>query len=372
MTQVIEVPGQGPVEFPDDMNDEQITAAIKRSLLQAPNAQQRRMGVREPRVKDEQLMGNIMKAPEQIGYDAGGWVTDKTGSPLAGMATNMAASVAFDPLTYVGFGAGKLMQPALESGAKKVMWSALKPNKAARQSGDAAKAVETLLKEGANVTEGGVAKLTGHIDELDDALDVAIKSSSARLAKTDALKSLKGVLAEYRAGTLAEDSLPKIRAVAAKLIDHPSLRGSQDMSIQTAQAMKRMNYKELGDKAFGMGLRPQAERDALKAVTHDLKVGIERAVPEAGAINAEMSPLINARNLAQDRVLVSMNKDPLSFGAFGISNPKAAALWLAQRSELAKSLLARFLYSGAAPAAPVAGAGVGAGIGELMQQQGQQ
>lgn len=361
MTQIVAVPGQGDVEFPDDMSDDQIGAVIKRNLL---SPIQKRMGLHQLR--------EVRPDTKDLPYSVGGKVTDLTGSPKAGFAANVATEIGTDPLTYIGGGLGKLAEPLLKDAGRFFMQSALKPDKAARTSGDAAKAVKTLLDEGANVTEGGVAKLTDKINELDDALGTAIAGSRARLVKTDVLSGLKDVLAQYRNGTLAADNLAKIREVARKFMDHPLLRGSDDMSVQAAQAMKRENYKELGDRAFGMGLRPQAERDALKGITRSLKEGVEQAVPEAGAINAEMSPLINARDLARDRVLVAGNKNPISFGAFGVMDPRAAALWLSDRSELIKSLIARGLYSGTAPNAVALGAGSGAGIGGLLQQQGQQ
>jgi hypothetical protein len=242
------------------------------------------------------------------------------------------------------------------------------PARAARMNGDAEKAVQTLLDEGVNVTKGGVEGLTARIDTLDDALDQAIKGSTARLQKTDALKGLKDVIKEYKAGTMAAESLDDVRRVARNLIEHPLLRGKTDMSVQAAQAMKRQNYKELGDAAYGTGLKPSAERDALKAVTRSLKEGIERGTPEAGAINAEMSPLINARDLAQDRTLVAGNRDLLGISTM---NPKTMLLSLADRSQLLKSLLARFLYSGVAPAVAPVGAATGGGIGSLLEQQGQ-
>lgn len=362
MTQLVDVPGQGPVEFPDEMPDEQIAAAIKRTLL---SPMQNQMGLG----KQGDTMESIRQFVDTAPYRAGGAVTDITGSPALGTGANALLELA--PFAIGGGELGKLGSPTIQRWGRQLMQSALKPAKADLKSGDAAKAIQTLLDEGVNVTEGGVAKLTDKINSLDDSLTSAIAGSKAKLQKTDMLQSLKDVLAEYRQGTLAADTLPKIRDVARKLIDHPLLRGTDEMTVQLAQDMKRQNYRELGDKAFGLGLRPQAERDALKAVTRDLRAGIEQAVPEAASINAEMGPLINARDIAQDRVLMSANKNPISFGAFGVMNPKAAALWMADRSELIKSLLARLLHSGVAPAAPMTGRVAGGGIGELLGQ-GQQ
>lgn len=359
--QIIDVPGQGEIEFPADMADDQIAAAIKRIQL---SPMQKRMGLG----KQGDTMGDIHRARNNLIYEAGGKLTDLTGSPALGAAANVITDIATDPLTYAGGAFGKALEPAAQAAGKSMMWRALKPARAARMNGDAEKAVQTLLDEGVNVTKGGVESLTARIDTLDDALDQAIKGSTARLQKTDALKGLKDVIKEYKAGTMAAESLDDVRRVARNLIEHPQLRGKTDMSVQAAQAMKRQNYKELGDAAYGTGLKPSAERDALKAVTRSLKEGIERGTPEAGAINAEMSPLINARDLAQDRTLVAGNRDLLGISTM---NPKTMLLSLADRSQLLKSLLARFLYSGVAPAVAPVGAATGGGIGSLLEQQGQ-
>lgn len=357
MTQIVNVPGQGDVEFPDNMSDDQIGAVIKRNLL---SPMQKRMGLGQLR--------EMRPDTNDLPYSVGGKVTDLTGSPGLGLASNVATNIVTDPLTYAGAGIGKAIEPLAKAGGFKLMWQALKPARAARDNGDAARAVQTLLDEGVNVTEGGVAKLTDKIDTLDDELTKAIASSKAKLLKTDVLQGLKDVLAQYREGTQAAKNLPAIRQVAQNLMDHPLSRGSNELTVQAAQAMKRQNYKELGDTSYGSGMLGP-ERDALKGVTRGLRGGIETAVPETAAINAEMSPLINARDLAQDRALLSGNKTMLGIG---ILNPKTLIAHMADRSELVKSLLARLLYSGVAPNAAALGAGTGAGIGGLMQQQGQQ
>lgn len=318
--------------------------------------------------KHGDTMQTIRHARDQAVYDFGGRVTDLTGSPGAGSLANAAADVVTDPLTYVGGMAGKVAKPLAEKGGERLMQIALKPNKAARDSGDAIKAVRTLLEEGANVSEGGAAKLTDKINTLDDQLSVAIADSTAKLKNTDLLKSLQDVIKQYRDGTLGEKAVSKINDVAETLLRHPAFDEAGEITVQAAQKMKRQNYREFGDKAFGSGLRPQAERDALKAVTRDIKEGIENSastgsdlagVPSpAGAINAQMSPLIRARDLVQDRVLAAGNNN-----LFGISllNPKTMLLSLMDRSPLATSAAARFAHNVAAPAMPVAGT-VGGGI----------
>lgn len=284
-------------------------------------------------------------------YNLGGAVTDKASelgaSPevagALGYASNVATQAAV-PAVAQRVGA-KLMSPVLREGAKSLMWSALKPDKFSRQSGKAERAVQTLLDEGANVTHGGVAKLNDKIDDLDDLLTQAINNSSFNGRKVDALKHIRRVLAEYRLAPNSPENLAAIRKVAEEFFDNPMLRGAEEIPVQLAQKMKRAYYKMLGDRSYGAQLRPAAERDATKAVAEGLKDIVEKGAPEAATLNAQLSPLINARNLAQARVLSSANKNPIGLGMIA-ANPKAMIPWLADRSELAKSLAARALYDG--------------------------
>lgn len=362
MTQIIDVPGQGPVEFPDEMPDEQIALAIKRTLL---SPMQKRMGLG----KQGDTMGDIRQAREHAAYELGGRVTDLTGSPLAGSFSNAAVEAATDPLTYAGGVFGKAVKPALESGGFKLMWQALKPDKFARTSGDAKAAVETLLKEGANVTEGGVQKLTSKIDVLDSELDSAISNAQGNVNVLSAVRPIKDAIARFKDGLDQASNKAAIWGEVRKFFTHPEVQGLLDIPTELAQRIKRAIYTEVGDKGYGFGVKPMAEREAKKTIARGLNEGISRVSPEAAAINAEMSPLINARDLAQDRVLTAMNKQALGIG---ILNPRTLLVHMADRSELMKSLLARLLYSGVAPAAPSLGASAGGGLGELLSQQGQQ
>lgn len=381
MSQVIEVPGQGQVEFPDGMSDADIVAAIKKIQL-APKTRAERYqdfineSQKREREFPDKVGGAVTDAAMQLQRIAPSGTIFKAITPEVAAAAGVGGRIASQAIpalfsANVGQDAGIAAKAGLERGGERMMQIALKPSKAARQNGDAIKAVKTLLEEGANVSEGGVAKLTDRIDALDNELSQAIQNSQAKLLNTDVLQNLRGIMRKYAAGTLQAKNLDTIRDVANEFLQHPFFKGGSELPVQAAQLMKRQNYAELGDKAFGAGLRPQAERDALKALTSGLKEGIERVAPETADINAKMSPLINARDLAQERAMAAANNN---LGGIGLLNPRTLLLSLADRSPLVASLLARFLHNGLAPAAPAVGAATGgaAGIGALLQQQGQE
>ena len=145
-------------------------------------------------------------------------------------------------------------------------------------------------------------------------------------------------------------------------MSHPSVDPLGTMSVQAAQAMKQGNYKALGDAAYGMGLKPAAERDAIKAVTAALKKNIERAEPAVAPINKEVSDLMNAIKVSQRRALIEGNKDIVPLGssvATALNNPVAALSLYANSSAAVKAMLARMLYTGGSTTASGLGAAAG-------------
>lgn len=82
---IIEVPGHGQVEFPDDMSDDQIVSAIKKNALgykqESPTNRQRfAQGLKDPIDAGAQLLTHIL--PDSVvkkGNELNNWLADKTG-----------------------------------------------------------------------------------------------------------------------------------------------------------------------------------------------------------------------------------------------------------------------------------------------------
>jgi len=304
------------------------------------NQLQRRMGL--GRKTEGDALERVGDALGQLPYEAGGAVTDVASKFLppevaaaAGYLTNVGMQV-----LPVGFGgsAAKTAAPVLEAGAKELMQSALKPSKAELRTGKADRAVETMLKEGVNVSQGGVQKMQSVVDDLDSQVEKAITGSSAVIDRDKVANRVLPVLDQYRMSPTPNLSSRPIEGVFDDFMTHP-----QKISIQDAQKMKQAGGRELGDAAYGSGLKPAAERDARKAIVRGLKEEIAAAEPSVVPLNARQSDLINAIKIAQNRVLMDSNKNPLGLGAL---NPFTLPIWMWDRSPVAKSLTARALYSG--------------------------
>ena len=308
-------------------------------------------------------MGEALKTigdySDRAAYNAGGGVTDllagKVSPEVAGGA-GYAANVATQAIpTVLGGLIGKGAQPAVQSAGKRVMQSALKPTAKDLLSGNADKAVTTMLDEGVNVSSGGAAKLQSTIDALN-------KQVSSKIAASPALVD-KG-----HAGSEVMDTLGKFRKQVNPVADEQAIlnawkefsgRYPAKIPIQEAQAVKQGTYKALAGKYGEVG---SASTEAQKSLARGLRKGIEEQIPEVAKLNAKESALINALTQTERRTGVAGNRD-IGGLAWIANDPKAAAAFFAGRSELFKSIVARMLYSGSGPVTTGTGASLGAALG---------
>lgn len=375
---------------------------------------------------------------ERLGYDAGGAVTDMTGSPAAGYATNVAVQSV--PAVLSGFPAKAIGAPAFTAGAERLMQSALKPNVKAVLRGDATKAIRTLLDEGVNVTPGGAAKLRNAIDALNEQIAAAVKGSPAKVDKDVVAGYIKGVMDKFRKQVNPNSDTAAIRSSLDEFVNHPlfanigreeaelaakvaakdaskasalqdagrfattaaqqevlansavpvagmprvparvtenldrvdeankafhdalviarqrgkekeflefqleALRryGPDGIPVELAQEMKQGTYRVLKGKYGEVG---SASTEAQKALARGLKDEIARVVPEVSQLNAKESALLNALAQVEHRAAVAGNKNPAGL-AWLSNNPGAWASFMADRSELFKSIVARLIYAG--------------------------
>ena len=411
MPQIVEIPGQGEVEFPDGMTDAQIVAAIKRLSTAKPAPQEslaRKVagGALEPMVtmatgalatpaagiaglatgaaqalgvdkvpligslvpkenpadvvrgvqsrftyqpqtqggKDAlSVIGAPFEALERVTDEAGGRVADMTGSPGYGATTKAALSII--PAMLLSRGAKPNSMPSplplMRKGAESLMRSSLKPNARDVKLGNADKAVTTMLDEGISVSEGGMGKLTGKIDTINDAISDAIRNSNARVSRAAVERPVYDVEARFGRQATPQADLAAIDAALTDFRTHPLLP-RPDIPVQVAQEMKQGTYRALKDKYGEVG---SASTEAQKALARGLKEEVAAAVPEVGPLNAKESSLLNARNILENRLAVEGNKNPMGLGPLAASSARTAA-FMADRSALLKSLIARAMNPG--------------------------
>ena len=285
----------------------------------------------------------------------GGWLGDKAidlteGSGLspdvrAGIAT------AADLGTQYAATSGPVMKaigavPGMIQGtARQLMTSALKPTVAMHQSGDAAKAVDTLLKYGVNVTPGGVDKMEKMLMATNDRIGKAIGGSSATVSKSSVAQRLGDLIPRLQRQVTPQGDIAAVEQAGSQFLQHPLLSQSDEIPVSLAQAMKTGTYKSLAKKYGQIG---SADVEAQKTLARGLKEEIAKAIPEIDDLNKIDSELYNALTVTERRVLMDANKNPLGLAPL-TKDKRAAITFLADRSPAFKSIMARMLNTVSKP-----------------------
>ena len=290
-----------------------------------------------------EVVGTPFEMLAKAADEAGGKVTDVTGSPTLGAAANTAINLApsLIGLKVANKGSPSSLVEGGRSAAERVMWSALKPTLRDAERGNAARAVKTLLDEGVNATRGGAEKLRGRVDVVNQQVVDALLNSNAVVAKDAVLRKIAGVESKVRNQVDPQADIAAVRAVADNFANHPDLPFNA-IPVQQAQRIKQGTYRQIADS---YGERGSATVEAQKALARGLKEQISREVPEVAPLNAAEAELINAMNLVERRGNVDANKNPLGLAPVVPSTGRAVA-FLADRSALVKSLLARAMNPG--------------------------
>jgi hypothetical protein len=266
----------------------------------------------------------------------------------------------------VGGEAAKVAAPMLQSGARNLMQSALKPTLKALRTGKAATAIDTMLAEGVNATHGGVMQLKSKISDLNREISQAIGNSPATIDRQQAAKELLNLTQRFQKQVSPNADVAAIKGVWDEFMNHPLVRaevgaggalGADEIPVQLAQQLKQGTYRALSDKYGELG---SATTEAQKTLARGLKHEIAAAVPEVRALNAQESKLLDALSVAERRVLMDANKNPAGLSLLA-GHKGAFAAFLADRSPLFKSLIARMMNAGSEQI-PANAARVGIGL----------
>ena len=317
------------------------------------------------------LFGESQKAfNEELGkgaYNLGGAVTDITGSPVAGGATNAAVNAI---PSLVGALGGKLAESATRPLARALMQSALKPSSKDIATGDAKRAIETMLTRGHNVTPGGAAQMRGKVSQLSQQADDLIAGSTATVDRSATVRpEIIETLKKFRNQVNPSSDVSSI----LKSWDEFRHTTPPQIPVQKAQELKKGTYRLLADKYAHLGtVGDEAATQSQMAMARGLRKGVEQAVPGVVAPNKEMAALINALEMAERRSGVAANRDLASI-AFLSPHAATTGAMLADRSPWIKSLLARYLHSGmpatGAAAATTAGPGMDLLLNDPMRKR---
>ena len=286
----------------------------------------------------------VSKDIPAIGQWAGDKIIDATEG--SGLSPNIRAGLATAGDMGVQFGAtsGPVMKaigkaPGVVQGvSRRLMTSALKPSVTAHESGNAARAIDTLLEQGVSVTPGGVDKLRSMLDTTNKQIAEAVSGSNATVSKSSVAQRLKELFPRMQNQVNPQGDIAAIQKAGEQFMEHPLLP-TDEIPIALAQKLKQGTYSQLAGK---YGEEGSAAIESQKALARGLKEEIANQIPELFQLNKIDSDLYNAISLTERRVLMEANKNPLSLAALA-SNQKAAAAYMADKSPAFKSIVARML-----------------------------
>ena len=383
MGQQIEVPGHGIVEFPDGMSDEQIVSAIKKnSMVKKPEVPKGKLemlkdlflGAKNSPIAGGPIgmvaregMNQIDKGIERGAYATGGAVTDTlagTVPPEVAAGAGLVSNIGVRAIpTMVGTLAGKASEAVTRNapwvGSRALLQQAVKPSPKDLASGDAAKAIDTMLNGGFSATPAGVAQMRTLANKLSGEVDDLIKNSTGIVDRGIVRKEVLEKLSEFRKQVNPNSD---VKTILKSWDEFKHSIGSK-IPVQKAQEIKQGTYRILADKYAHLGtVGDEAGTQAQMAMARGLRKGIEEQVPGVVAPNKRMGELINAIELAERRAGVAGNRD-LAGIAWLAENPLAGGGMLADRSPWLKSLLARYMHSGM----PITGATAGTFYGTKQE-----
>lgn len=245
--------------------------------------------------------------------------------------------------------AGNALSNLSDAMARKLMASALKPTIKQWRTGQADRAISTMLDEGINATSSGVEKLGSRIHDLNAEIQNAIQGSSATVDRGRVLAAIDPVRARFANQVSPTSDLSAIQSVADDFAAHPAIAGNS-IPVMMAQQLKQGTYRTLKGKYGEVG---SAATEAQKALARGLKEEVAGAVPAVAPLNARESALIDALAVAERRTMMDANKNPVGLAAIA-PTPAMFAAFLADRSGALKSLAARGMHNAAGVKAPQA------------------
>ncbi len=342
-------------------------APKKKSLLERYGKSALRFG---PAGIGMQGMSDANEAIGTAAKAAGGRVAEFAGrqgvpAEIAG-GLGVGANMAVNALPMaIGGGLGAKAAPVIESGASRLMQSALKPAKADMKSGDAQRAMATLFDEWKNPTVGGIGKMEASASDLHDKVASLIARSPANI-KADVSAYLDKVVKRYEARPDRLQAELEIANVEKAFANHPLVGGNLFIPVQDAHKLKK-GFQDANKYNYGAEATPTSEAE--KAIAWGMREKVAATDKQIAPLNARESDLINAINVTKNgNALISGNKNIVGMGSLS-PTPTSLAVWLLDRFAGGKAGLAQLLHHGAKPIGEGAGAVTGLTAAQLADLQ---
>lgn len=279
---------------------------------------------------------------EAIRQLARGAIGATTPTTAGGVALEMAKEGAIQGGAQA---AGGLLGKGLAAGGTRLMQSAVKPP--LKMAKDVPRIVQTLLKEGINVSPRGVENLDRLLSAKNAEIAEAVANAPGLIPKERVAARALPVAQRLARQVNPNADLEAVGSTVQEFLQHPTTGVS--LTVPEAQAMKVGTYAQIGKN---YGKLSSATVETQKALARGLKDEIVAEAPQVAGLNAAESDLILAREAVGRRVALSGNRDPVGF-AWVTSHPMTFLAALMDRAPAVKSMLARGMYNSAGAAAKV-------------------
>ena len=287
------------------------------------------------------------KIGETIGGDDGGTPPDVAKG--LGQATGLVGSMLLPGALKSGkveSALSKVPIPGAASGAERLYQSALKPGAAVGDANDVAKVVGTGLQNSIPVSEGGVQKLYGLIDDLNQKIKARVQHAAANGVTIDPqsvakrvdqiapkfglqvnpdadMSAIEASKSEFLNGGGAKPGKPAIPPKPSGVLDNygnpvmdagtPAIPPTPRPPIpaDVAQEMKQNTYSQIR-KSYGQLSSAQVE--AQKALARGIKEELANEIPGLSTDNAQEGSLLDLTGPLENRVRVTMNHNMMGIG----------------------------------------------------------
>lgn len=280
----------------------------------------------------------------KMAYDVGGTVTDKTGSPAAGYAANVATQALPALLSSYRI-VGAPEQSLLQKPAEALMRKAIKPS-TTEDPTKVTQAIKTALEEGLDPRYGSMQKAAGISSSMDDDVSALLQGSSKEVSVPSIGSRLRDLHMQKLKQANPTADLDAIRGEWDALRNHPLVEGKTEIPVQLAHELKKGTYSSLGSKQYGeMG---SASTEAQKQLARGMREVTMEAEPAIVEPLKRQASIQNWREIVGNAAAREGNKDLLGISV-AAGSPQTMAASMLDRLGIAKSLAARSLYTAGKP-----------------------
>ncbi len=290
-----------------------------------------------------------------------------TGAPEAPQSTRQAASQIGTQAAIQGGSEllGQAATPIIKNVGAALVQSAIKPGVKATAKAIARgvetsnlPVVKTLIKEGVNVSPGGIAKLQDIITASNDDVANAVAGMTGKISPLKVAGRNADLMKRVATQVNPTADMDTVKKVTGEFLTQagttkPAATGtgivSRDLTGPEAQAMKQGTYRALKDRAYGTvgNVEVEAQKNLARGLKEELEAEAARNGIDLSVPNAREGAAIVAKEAIAKRLASAGNRDPVGL-AWLAHNPATGLLYLAEKSPAVKSFIGRGLYDQAA------------------------